>query len=663
MSSPAQPTTTTQIQKTELPAWVDKASQENYAFAQQVADRPFQQYEGPRVAGLSAGEQAAPGILQNGMNQTAGLQGASALAIAKAGAYQPQQTSAGGYLGVQAPGAVANVGPYAAAPSVQGGNGYLAVQAPGAVGNVANAAGAGAVQGGQGYQAIQGPGGVADVTQSAGAKAIGPVQGVRDVTAQRFDGSQLGGYLNPFTDNVVNSTLGGMRDNLALSSQKADDAARGAGAYGSSRSGVMQAVLQSQGAKDMASTEAGLRSAAYTDAAGRLMADNSSALSAALANQQSGLTTQGRQLAADQSNQSSALSTEALNAGIRQGNQSSALTTQGQRLQADTSNASNFLANAAQRLQGDVANQNSTLQTQGVNADIGKANQASALQTAQQQLSAGTTNANNYLQNAGQALQGQISNQGSANTNNALNASVAQGNQSSALETAKQQLSASLANQGAYGTAAAQNLASQTANQTAGLQAANLGLSAGTALGGLADSATNNAGKNALLSSQLGANDRSVEQARLDTAAQMAQEKIDAPLTALNTRLAALGMSPYGKTTNTTETKTGGTSSNGALSAIGGIMSFLPFLFSDEKLKKNIKTVGTTESGAPLKSYEYKGFMAKKMPGKQLGVLAQDMEKIDPAAVRKQRGDDGKQYKAVDYSRVGRGFMGRKVAA
>jgi hypothetical protein len=582
MGAPSQPTTTTQIQKTELPAWVDKASQENYAFAQQVADRPFQQYEGPRVAGLSAGEQAAPGILQNGMQATGALQGASALAIARAGQYQPQQTSAGGYLGVQAPGAVADVAQMAAP---------------------------GAVTGGTGYQAIQAPGGVADVTQSAGAKAIGPVQGVQDVAAQRFNGDQLGGYLNPFTDNVVNSTLGGMRDNLALSSQKADDAARGAGAYGSSRSGVMQAVLQSQGAKDMASTEAGLRSAAYTDAAGRLMSDNSSALQAALANQQSGLTTQGRQLSADQSNQSSTLSTEALNAGIRQGNQNSQLTTQGRQLAADTSNAGNFLANAGQRLQADQGNQ-----------------------------AAGTAN-------------------------NVLNAGIAQGNQSSALQTAQQGLSASLANQGAYGTAAAQSLASQTANQTAGLQAANLGLQSGTALGGLADSATNNAGKNALLSSQLGANDRSVEQARLDSAAQMAQERIDAPLTALNTRLAALGMSPYGKTTNTTETKTGGTSSNGALSAIGGVMSFLPFLFSDEKLKKNIKTVGTTESGAPLREYEYKGFMAKKMPGKQLGVLAQDMEKIDPAAVRKQRGDDGKVYRAVNYSRVGRGFMGRGIAA
>ena len=582
MSSPATPTTTTQIQKTELPAWVDKASQENYGFAQQVADRPFQQYQGPTVAGLSAGEQAAGGVLQEGMQKTGGYEQAAQSALGRAIGYQPQQVQAGGYLGVNAPGAVADVG---------------SIAAPGAV------------QGGQGYQAIQAPGGVQDVTQSAGVKAIGPVQGVQDVSAQRFSGSQLGGYLSPFTDNVVNTTLSGMRDNLALSSQKADDSARGAGAYGSSRSGVMQAVLQSQGAKDMAGTEAGLRSAAYTDAAGRLMADNSSALSAALANQQSGLTTQGRQLSADQSNQSSAQATEALNAGIRQGNQSSQLTTQGQQLQANTSNASNFLSNAAQRLSADQGNQSA--------------------QT----------------------------------SNNALNASIAQGNQSTALQTAQQGLTAALGNQSAFGTAAAQNLAAQSANQNAGLQAANLALQGGQTLSGMADSATNNAGKNALLSSQLGANSRGVEQAQLDSNQQRFQEAYDAPLTALNTRLAALGMSPYGKTTSTNETKSGGTSSNGALTAIGGAMSFLPFLFSDERLKKNIKEVGTTESGAKLHTYEYKGFMAKHRPGKQVGVLAQEMEKIDPAAVRKQRGDDGKLYRAVDYSRVGRGFMGRGVAA
>ena len=529
----SQPTTTTQIQKVELPAWVDNASQGNYQFAEQVANRPYQAYEGQRVAGLSQGEQFAPQILGQGMDASTALGAAATKAMQSAAGYQPQQVGGmGSYLGTSAPGAVADVAAANPAAAVQGGKGFLGVNAPS---------------------------GVADVAQSAGVANVGQVANVQDVAAQRFNQSDLQGYLNPYTQNVVDTTLSGMRDNLAISGQKADDAARGAGAYGSSRSGVMQAVLQSQGAKDMASTEAGLRSAAYTDAAGRLQTDNQSALQAAMANQNSALTTQGRNVAIAQGNQSAQQATEALNAGIRQGNQQSALTTQGQRLSAETTNAGNFLANAGQALQGDLANQAST------------------------------------------------------NTNNALNANIAQGNQSSALQTAAQNLQSQIANQGAFGTAQQQNLAAQTANQNAGLAGASLGLQAGQALGERTDAAVNNAGKNALLASQLGANERSVAQAGLDAEAAKWQDAYDAPLTALNTRLAALGMSPYGKTTSTTETKPNQNTSNGALSAIGGVMSFLPLLFgSDERLKKNVKTVGTTDSGAPLKEFEYKGFMGQE---------------------------------------------------
>lgn len=47
-----QPSTTTQISKVDLPAWVDAASQDNYKLAQDLASQPFEQYQGPRVAGL-----------------------------------------------------------------------------------------------------------------------------------------------------------------------------------------------------------------------------------------------------------------------------------------------------------------------------------------------------------------------------------------------------------------------------------------------------------------------------------------------------------------------------------------------------------------------------------------------------------------------------------
>ncbi len=53
MNAPKQPTHTTQTTKVELPEWVDRASQENYQFAKQIADKPYEEYSGQTVAGPS----------------------------------------------------------------------------------------------------------------------------------------------------------------------------------------------------------------------------------------------------------------------------------------------------------------------------------------------------------------------------------------------------------------------------------------------------------------------------------------------------------------------------------------------------------------------------------------------------------------------------------
>ena len=48
-----QPSTVKQISETKLPAWVEKASESNYNLAQQIANKPFVQYMGDRVADVS----------------------------------------------------------------------------------------------------------------------------------------------------------------------------------------------------------------------------------------------------------------------------------------------------------------------------------------------------------------------------------------------------------------------------------------------------------------------------------------------------------------------------------------------------------------------------------------------------------------------------------
>lgn len=53
--APKTPEKTTQVTEVKLPEWVDKASQENYQFAQQVANKPYEAYTGKTVADTSQG--------------------------------------------------------------------------------------------------------------------------------------------------------------------------------------------------------------------------------------------------------------------------------------------------------------------------------------------------------------------------------------------------------------------------------------------------------------------------------------------------------------------------------------------------------------------------------------------------------------------------------
>ena len=72
-------------------------------------------------------------------------------------------------------------------------------------------------------------------------------------------------------------------------------------------------------------------------------------------------------------------------------------------------------------------------------------------------------------------------------------------------------------------------------------------------------------------------------------------------------------------------------------SAVGG------WMFSDERLKTDKKVIGETPGGTDVYSYRYKG-----SPMMQTGVMAQDLKKKQPEAVRKGPGG----FLQVDYRRV-----------
>jgi len=71
-------------------------------------------------------------------------------------------------------------------------------------------------------------------------------------------------------------------------------------------------------------------------------------------------------------------------------------------------------------------------------------------------------------------------------------------------------------------------------------------------------------------------------------------------------------------------------------------VAMMAVMMSDRRLKENIRRIGTTASGLPLYSYNFKGKSET-----EIGVMADDVEQVMPDAVY-QIG----LYKAVDYSRV-----------
>jgi hypothetical protein len=117
------------------------------------------------------------------------------------------------------------------------------------------------------------------------------------------------------------------------------------------------------------------------------------------------------------------------------------------------------------------------------------------------------------------------------------------------------------------------------------------------------------------------------------------------PVEQLNLRLAALGMSPYGKTETSNKTSTSEDKGpDWSLLGAAGIKA-LPSLLalSDRSMKTDIKKL--TDGDIPLYSYRYKDD-PKSYP-KVVGPMAQDIEKKYPSAVKKV----GK-YRTVDINNL-----------
>jgi hypothetical protein len=132
-----------------------------------------------------------------------------------------------------------------------------------------------------------------------------------------------------------------------------------------------------------------------------------------------------------------------------------------------------------------------------------------------------------------------------------------------------------------------------------------------------------------------GEQERGYRQQLIDVDKSKFYEKRDYDLERLNTLLAALGMSPYGKTETTT--KTGQSEKSGTdWATVGlGALKTLPALvgmFSDRRDKTDIEKLGEDEAtGLPMYAYRYKD--DPKDTPKVVGPMAQDVEKMYPDQV------------------------------
>jgi hypothetical protein len=85
----------------------------------------------------------------------------------------------------------------------------------------------------------------------------------------------------------------------------------------------------------------------------------------------------------------------------------------------------------------------------------------------------------------------------------------------------------------------------------------------------------------------------------------------------------------------------------GTFTGANGLFSTVGNMFSDERLKENVKHVGTHDLGVGIYEFNYKkGYDLPE--GTHIGVMAQELEKVKPEAVS--IADNG--YKLVNYGLI-----------
>ena len=102
-------------------------------------------------------------------------------------------------------------------------------------------------------------------------------------------GTSLNPYMNPYQNQVIDTTMSGLADQQAQTMNTLDAQASAAGAFGGSRHGVAMGTTNQAYADTQAATLAGLNSANYNNAQQMAMYDTGQQNQAMYANQNAGL--------------------------------------------------------------------------------------------------------------------------------------------------------------------------------------------------------------------------------------------------------------------------------------------------------------------------------------------------------------------------------------
>ena len=228
---------TTTSSEATLPAWQEAQFKELFSAGKGMAQQPFVPYTGPQVAGFNPDQlrqfQATRGMFESGQ------------------AYDPTQALQGMAQEQFRP-TIAPVTGYQA-PTIE------ATQAPGAA-QIQTTPTFGGSQIGQ----VSGPQ-AAQIGQVSGPQAA-QIGQVSTPQFQGLLGQDIGAYQSPYQQQVIDLAMGDIQKQADIARGGSQDRAIRAGAFGGSRSAILESESQKPYAEAMAQTAAGLRQSGFEQA-------------------------------------------------------------------------------------------------------------------------------------------------------------------------------------------------------------------------------------------------------------------------------------------------------------------------------------------------------------------------------------------------------------